>query len=170
MGSLILIPFLVVWIYVIIKINSWVGKQFKSLLWKFIVQLTLFIALLALPVADEIIGGRQLAELCKPENIGLKIDAEKIRGKAVIATSDHAVHIDAAIPITEQTFKYIDPVSREVLASYKGYSARGGWFIRMIGSETGNPITMGRSGCDGIALGTGTRNIRKEFNFTISNI
>ena len=117
-----------------------------------------FLALLALPMADEIIGGFQFRALCR-EGAVPEYDEAKARGrtvdmrqiphpevKNVMTTPSRKVF--APIPVTEKTIDWFDVSTKDVGVSYKAYSAKSGWLIRALGiSNNDSPLTIDPSHC-----------------------
>jgi hypothetical protein len=130
-------------------------------------MVTIIAVLMALPLIDEIIGGFQFRALCA-EGAVLKIDAEKIRGKAVEAKIKPANESmrGTAIPIYHTRVAFFSTATSEVLASYETYVAKGGWFIRALGiSETSAPLTIGLPSC---SPELGAYKIAEKYQFEIS--
>jgi len=103
----------------------------------------------ALPVADEIIGGFQFRSLCA-KNAVLNIDAEKISGKTVRLVIDpsNSDVADTAIQIRFSRLSFRDTNTNEELASYFRYTAQGGRLIRVLaGGHEITPLTVHPSTC-----------------------
>ena len=102
------------------------------------------VLLLTSLVADEIVGGFQFRALCE-KNAVLKINAEKIKGKAIRVSGEPANEVvgGTAVKIYQSRRVYRDSETNEELASYSKYTAEGGWFIRTIGfSDSTPPLTF----------------------------
>lgn len=102
--------------------------------------LLLTASLVALPLADEIVGGFQFRSLCQ-ENSVLKIDAVRIRGKTIRVQSDSLNQevTNTPIRIYYSRVSYRDVATDEELATVNSYVAEGGWLIRTLGMNTHIP-------------------------------
>jgi len=147
-----------------LAIATWISRRFVSRrYWKYS-TLVIFLCLLPLPVADEIIGGFQFRALCK-EGAQLKIDAEAIRGKAVYVTIDPSNEYlqGTAIPIQRSHFSYRDTSTDKEYANFDIYDVKGGRFIRALGIfENNAPLTMGFSSCSPPRPGS----LDEQYHFT----
>lgn len=123
------------------------------------------LVLVALPLADEIIGGFQFRALCKKNSV-LKIDAERIKGKTIRVVAepiegDRDVD-NSSIRIYYSRFSYRDVDSGEELATYTRYVAVSGWLVRTL--AMGNsfpPLTIQPSTCKPNNVG----DLSKQFDF-----
>jgi hypothetical protein len=105
------------------------------------------LAMMLLPVADEIVGGFQFRALCS-ELPALKVSAEKIKGKTIRVLSDPSSrYLDGvAVEIKYSRFSYRDVASGEELAVYGMYRAYSGWLGRRT-LNSARPMTFGPSVC-----------------------
>lgn len=102
------------------------------------------VLLLALLVADEIVGGFQFRALCE-KNAVFKIDAAKIKGRAVKVSGEPVYKIQegTVVKIYYSRHVYRDVETNEELASEGKYTAKGGWFIRALSfSDSMTPLTF----------------------------
>jgi hypothetical protein len=106
-------------------------------------RVLLFLAVAPVPLIDEIVGGRQFAQLCK-ENSTIQVDRAKAAGKTVYLAEDPDINIKGAwVRIVLQPWRYVDATTDETIVSYNTLLAGGGVFIRTLGiSEGGVPLTF----------------------------
>jgi hypothetical protein len=138
-----------------LAICAWLTRKIGNLLpdrgWRVVIKLTLFVALLSLPLSDEIVGGIQFRALCK-ENAVLNIDAKKIKGRTIHMVSDPANRDvpNTAINIHYTRVSYRDVTTQEELASNGYLVAMGGRLIRALsGGNEVTPMTIFPSTCSG---------------------
>jgi hypothetical protein len=158
MTGILFIGVVVVWISLAIVLTRAMTRNLTSRAKRRVASLFVFALLLALPVADEIIGGFQLRALCR-EGAEPKYDEAKVRGRTVYlrrvphpdvpgVTTFPSRRVHALIPITEEEVVWLDTETAEVLVTYKAYSAKGGVLIRALGiSNTDSPLTFEPSSC-----------------------
>lgn len=169
MTGLFLIVVVFAWLVAVVFLTSWLMKR-VSIMQKPVrmaVALLIFVLLLPLPVADEIIGGYQFRELCRQGAV-LRIDAEKAKGRTVKVVIEPSNEIlpRTAITIYHSHLSFQDFKTGEEIASYDTYVAKGGWFIRMLGISGGNaPITIGLPGC----IPENSQSFRKQYGITVIN-
>lgn len=164
MAGLLVIALLVGWLAVAVWLATRLTGKLESRPLRFALMISIVFVLVALPVADEIIGGFQFRALCR-DNAELKIDAEKIRGKTVLVVVDPANRDveNSLIRIYYSRFSYRDVNSNEELATYSRYVAVSGWLMRAL--AMGNalpPLTIHPSACNLSAQG----DLSKTFGFT----
>ena len=137
------------WVWASVQLTRFLLRKISSRNWRLVVAPVSFVALLILPVADEIVGGFQLRALCK-KNAVFKVEAEKIRGKTVRSVVDPSNKDVEGTPIRIyfSHFSYRDAQTEEELASYTRYVAEGGWLIRTLSTDGHiKPLTF-ESTCD----------------------
>ena len=165
MAGLLSIGLLVGWLAVAVWIAKRMTATVKSSLLRTALVISLVAVLVALPVADEIIGGFQFRAVCR-ENAVLKIDAERIKGKTIRVVAepiegDRDVD-NTSIRIYYSRFSYRDVDSGEELATYSRYVAVSGWLVRTL--AMGNsfpPLTIQPSTCKPNNVG----DLSKQFDF-----
>lgn len=168
MTGLFLIVVVFAWLVAVVFLTSWLMKRvsIKPSPVRMVVGLLIFVLLLPLPVADEIIGGYQFRELCRQGAV-LRIDAEKARGQTVklVIEPSNEILPGTAITIYHSHLSFQNVNTGEEMASYDTYVAKGGWFIRMLGiSEKNAPITIGLPSC---SPSLGAHGISKVYEFTL---
>jgi len=149
-GILLLVVF-GLWAWACNAITRVVLRKVPSSSWRKPVACTLFIALLVLPVIDEIIGGFQFRALCE-KNATLRLGVKNPAGR-VTRYSDGPIDAPvagAAIPVSRSHIEYHDVATGELVAQLDRYVAKGGVLVRTLGiSENNSPLTIGSSSCSG---------------------
>lgn len=126
-----------------------------------------FLLLMALPLADEIVGAFQFNALCK-ENAVLRIDEEKVKGKSVRLVIDPVNEVlpYKALVIYHSHYTFSDVSSKEKLAEFDEYVAKGGWFVHALGISNSNPpILIQPAGCTPPLSVT---QMQKEYSFAVA--
>ncbi len=140
------------WVWLIIKINRFIGKKLPPKAPRKLILTGSFFLLFFLPWTDELIANRQLAALCTKEPL-LEVNVEKIKGRELVlsvALSRWSMPIDGAVPLFKGLSVYTDSVTGEVLAKSIGYRAQGGFFMQMLPSNaTTPPNIFAGNGCSG---------------------
>ena len=131
MAGLLSIALLIGWFFVAFLIARQAASGIKSSLLRFALMIPLFVVLMVLPVADELVGGFQFRALCREKAV-LKIDAEKIKGKTIrLVTDPSNKDVDnTAVRIYYSHHSYRDTETQEELASFNDYAADGGILFR----------------------------------------
>lgn len=164
MAGLLSIALLVGWFIAAVWLARRLTSRLKNGLLRAVLMTLAVVVLVALPVADEIIGGFQFRALCR-DNAELKIDAEKIKGKTIQVVVDPANQdVDnTPIRIYYSRFSYRDVNSNEELATYSRYVAVSGWLVRALAmGNTFPPLTIHPSTCNL----TGQGDLSKKYGFT----
>lgn len=148
----------------------WLAKNLGNLVpnhrWRTAVKVVIFIALLASPFVDEVIGKYQFEALCKANGIE-GADVSKALGKRVKLDVGERYPLDGTImPINVSDWLYRDADSGEILFQHKNYYAKGGWLMRYTPLSMGSHHSMfSGNGCDYNA----TQRIRKSAQITVIN-
>lgn len=143
MTGLLLLVVLGIWLAFVIFITPKLTGWVRHTILKRVIQIVLFLSILVLPLADEIIGGIQFRELCRNAE-AVKVDESKTVGRTVILKLSDGKNVGGtAVAIREQSWKYVDHQNGEELLSYKTFRANGGWLISALGiSETNAPLSF----------------------------
>ena len=148
-------------IYISRKLSSFIpGKYLPK-----VIAVLLFLLILPLPVADEIIAKPQFDKLCKEAE--LKIDTEEIKGKTVrlvIEPSNQYIS-GTAIPIRYSHYSLKDFYTGKEYAQLDHVAAKGGWLVHLLGtSETREPLIFAKSSCSGADI---TKSFTGKYNFKL---
>lgn len=164
MTGLFLLLVVFVWVLFSVFISFLVSRRIESKVFKVILSSLIFIALLFVPLADEIIAKNEFMELCD-RGTEMKFNKDSIVGKKVkLVVDDEGLVKDLWVDINEFSWRYLDVDSGLLMLSYKTYRAKGGWLIRFFGvSESDSPLIF-NSEC-------GPKNINgflKDMNINVS--
>jgi hypothetical protein len=146
MTGIILLLVTGLWLYFVFWLTKVITKNFLTK-WVMPSRILLSLAILPVPLIDEIIGGRQFEQLCK-ENSTIQVDRVKAAGKTVYLADRPDMAIEGTwVPIRMQPWTFVDATTGETVVSFNTLIAGGGRFIRTLGiSEGGVPLTF-RSTC-----------------------
>jgi hypothetical protein len=133
------------WTWLVFRFCRWVGTHITRGRWRWSTVVALFVALVPLPLADEIAGKFQFEKECRTRAV-LIVDAERVRGKTLrrVATQSHLT--GGPLDIEQWDNRFVDPQTGEVLASYRWLRVSGGVISRMF-LDSGKPISFSPSTC-----------------------
>ena len=111
--------------------------------WRALVGVLLFLVLLPLPLADEIVGKVQFERLCE-EDATIHVDRAKAAGRTVYLADLPSTEASGTwLSIVVLPWRFLDAKTNEVVVSYNILRAGGGLFIRTLGiTEGGGPLTF----------------------------
>jgi hypothetical protein len=143
MTGIYLLVVAAIWVTAVIWLSKIVIRKLPVTTWRIPIALVIFAALLLLPLADEIVGGRQFEQLCK-ENSTIQVDRAKAIGRTVYLAELPDVEIVGKwVRIVLKQWRFVDATTHETVVSYNTLMAVGGRLIRMLGiSEGGVPLTF----------------------------
>lgn len=143
MSGLLLLAAAALWVYVLRWMVNKIGRHLPDRPGRVFVKLGIFVLLLPLPLIDEIVGGRQFAELCKRHNT-IEMDREKVKGATIYFEPVQSVQIQNLwIPVRLQPWRYVAPATGKAVVSYETLHAKGGLLIRSLRLSEGNvPLTF----------------------------
>jgi hypothetical protein len=150
MTGILLLFGVALWAYACWKAAAALGRRMRRSAWRLPAVATIFVVLVLLPVADEIVGGFQFRSLCA--GAVAHVEVRDVAGRVARYRGDP---IDArlpgtAIPILYSHIEYSDVKTGELIARYDRFIAKGGLLVRTLRlSESNSPLTMGRSDCSG---------------------
>lgn len=137
MSGLILLIAVVAFLWLCVWVSKTSGNLVPNAAWRSTVKVSIFLALLAAPFVDELIGKQQFEALCKANGIE-SADVSKARGKRVkLEVSPRSPLKGLVMPGTSESWFYKDVTSDEVLIQHKSFSVFGGWLMRY------TPLSMG---------------------------
>ena len=140
----ILLLFVVgIWLTVVVWLSKIISIKVPNASLRSPVGVLIFAVLLPLPLIDEIVGGRQFAELCKRHD-AVQVDRERANGKTVYFLDQPDRWIEnLAIPVRLQKWTYVDVATRETVVEWHELYALGGYLIRSLKISEGNvPLTF----------------------------
>lgn len=141
MTGLLLFGVAVLWLAVAGSIAAFVFRKLPGQIWRAPISALLFLALVPLPLIDEIVGKIQFEQLCR-ENSTIQVDRAKAAGKTVYLVVQPSVEVPGTwVRVVLQPWRFVDLNSGETIVSYNTLQAVGGVFIRTLGiSEGGVPL------------------------------
>jgi hypothetical protein len=152
------------WIWAALKLSRWIGERVAGGRWRKPIAVVCFVALLVLPLADEIIGGFQFRALCdKDAKLAFYVDPASLKGKTVRAVADplNQQVEGLLVKVLRSHSRYYDLSDGKELLSYTEYAARGGVLIRTLtGDASFAPMTF-KSSCSPLP--------KTDFGFKFSN-
>ena len=146
MTGILLIAVAIAWLIAVVTVTRWVARRFNSLTMKVVSCLVLFPALMAAPLADELIGKRQFEQLCN-DNSTIQVDRATAVGRTVYFVPKRDIEAQGTwVRVVLQPHQFVDATTGETVVSYTTLTAVGGRFIRTLGiSEGGMPLTFNGS-------------------------
>lgn len=147
MTGLFLLVVLGIWLAIVRWLVKLVSTRLPETWWRMPARVLLFMALLPLPVADEIVGKIQFEQLCKEKAV-ITIDAANTQGKTVwFGGSERAQIRLGTIEIMQARRNYVDAKTQEPFYHYYRLEATGGWLIRALRISEGNNPLLFRALC-----------------------
>ena len=150
MSGLILLAAVVVSVWLCVWLSKTIGNWVPNVAWRSTVKVGVFLALLAAPFVDELIGMYQFNVLCKANGIE-GADVSKARGKRVkVEYGERKFLAGTIMPIKVSDVLFRDADTSEVLIQHKNYYAMGGWLMRYTPLSMGSqhPMLFSGNGCD----------------------
>lgn len=145
-------------IYLLFVVALWSGfvawasiagaKLLPSRIWQGPVALIVFVAVLPLPLIDELIGSIQFNNICKQHD-KIFYDKNFASGKTVFL--DQVKHVpleNLSVPVTMDEWRFLDAATNKPVLSYEIFHAGGGKFIRAIGISEGNAPLIFKNRCE----------------------
>lgn len=145
MSGIFLLFIVGLWVWLVFKASKWIGAQVRATQWRTALTGLVFVLLLGLPFADEIIGRFEFRKLCR-ERAVLQVDAERIRYKTIRSISKQTFPSLSPLAIEQWTTNYVDVSTGEKMAYITWLRAKGGWISRNF-TEGRVPITFQNATC-----------------------
>jgi hypothetical protein len=143
MIALMFLAGIAAWVVVVIVLTVWIPRVLPPGWWRAIARLVLFPVLLVLPIADEWIGRKQFAALCKREDaMHLSPDWREVK-RASDATSPYLKKLSGyAVRIEENEIMYRDMDTGKIFLRFSFFYNYGGFLMDKIGLRlSGAPPT-----------------------------
>jgi len=154
MTGLFLIFVLVIWIFVANWMAKFISLKMPEGRRALLVRVTLFITLLPLPLADEIVGGIKFAQLCNEKAV-ITIDTVNTQGKSVWFGGSQRTQMKLGmLDVTQSKRNFVDVKTQEPIYHYYRLEATGGWLIRTLRISEGNSPLLFNNYCQPQNLGT----------------
>lgn len=143
MTGILLIAVAIAWLIAAVAVTRWAVRRVNSLTMKAVGWMILFPTLLAAPLTDELVGGRQFEQLCK-DNATIQVDRATAVGKTVYFVPQPAIEVKGTwVRVVLKPQRFVDAKTGETVVNYNELIAGGGRLIRTLGiSEGGVPLTF----------------------------
>ena len=142
MTGILLLVVVGFWIWASVQLTSLLLRRISSRMLRRVVAPAVFVALLVLPVLDEVIGRFQFRALCE-DNAVLRINADEVKGKTVrleIKPSNEVL-LGQWLTTYHTRIGFRDTDSDREIGSYSSYVVKGGScrkFYRFLMTAAGN--------------------------------
>lgn len=147
MSGLLLLAVAVLWLVVATSIAIAVFKRLPERTWRFPVVAILFLALVPLPLIDEILGKKQFEQLCR-ENATIQVDRSTAAGRTVyLAEVPFLEATGTWIRVVVRPWRYVDAKTGETVVSYNTVQASGGRFVHALPLSEGRVPLLFRGSC-----------------------
>lgn len=146
MSAIPLLMVSVLWLIITFFLVKALGRVMPEIWWAYVLRAVLLLALLPLPLIDELVGKHQFERLCR-ENAGIQVDRARATGGTVSLSPQPTRDIEGTwVRVVVQPWRFVDVNTGETVVSYNTLQAVGGVFIRTLGiSEGGVPLTFAGS-------------------------
>lgn len=141
MTGIFLLGVTALWLVSSIFITIFLTRKLPKRGTTYAIQVLLFIALLTVPVIDEIIAKPKFEALCR-EKAAIIVDAPNTKGRAVWFGESQRTQIElGTIQVTLAKRNYVDAKTQDAIYHYYRLEAKGGWLIRALEiSEGDSPL------------------------------
>lgn len=147
MTGLFLLLVLGIWVAIVVILVRFVARRLRSNVLRVLIGAFLIMVLLPLPVADEIIWGRQFKRLCS-EKSHIEIDSKATWGRTVWFGGGQRERIQlGSIEVHETRVNIVDAKNQEPIYHYYRLEAKGGFLIRSLGISEGDYPLLFRGFC-----------------------
>jgi hypothetical protein len=141
----------VIWVVVLYLVGYLLTFFIKPKWIRHVAGLVVLMSLFTWPLRDEMEGEKEFEALCKTGGV-YQISPSAVGKKFDLSFSSTALKPLSGFvrPVEETTIIYTDVASGEVIATAKGYSAKGGWLVRkgwLRNSGGGDGAFLGRDQC-----------------------
>lgn len=109
--------------------------------WRVLLRAVLFLALVPLPLIDEIVGKQKFEQICR-EKAEISVDTQNTQGRTVWFGGSERIQTRLGmLEVVQAKRNYIDAKTQEPVYHYYRVEAKGGLLIRLLGiSEGGTPL------------------------------
>jgi hypothetical protein len=147
MTGLLLLFVVGLWLAIVYWLTKLITIKLSTKWWRMPVRVLLFLAVLPLPLVDEIVGGRQFKKLCE-ENSTIQFDRVKAAGKTVYLNTLPEIDIKGTwVSVKLHHWEFVDVKTDEPVVSYSTLRAKGGRFIRTLGISEGSAPLIFKGSC-----------------------
>lgn len=125
------------WLAIVIGLALLVTRKVPDRWWKVPLCAVLVVAILPLPILDDIIGGIQFRQLCR-ENSIIHVNRAQAAGRTVFrAKPVHRVIKGTWVRVVANEWRFVDATTGETVINYNTFDAGRGFF-----HPTGAPLTF----------------------------
>jgi hypothetical protein len=136
MTGLLFIGLGILWFVLVCGIAVFAFRKLPKGILSAFVSVLLFIALLPLPLIDEIVGKRQFEKLCT-ERATIQTDRAKAAGRTVYLAKTSSIEEEGTwVRVTVQPWRYVDAKTGETIVSYNTLQAERRFFLTGFGLLT----------------------------------
>ena len=148
MLGLFLIFCIAVWLFLAYGLIRFVTSKVPPKPWRVPLRAGLYVALLPLPVLDEIVGAVQFNRICQ-ENSTITVDRTKAAGRTVYRRRLPNIAVEGTwIPMVITPWRFHDVTTQELVVSYNTVDAFGGRLIYVFPLWEGRkPLILSKSYC-----------------------
>lgn len=147
MTGLLILPVFGLWIWVSVRLASWVCGRARRGVWQQILKGLVALAIVLVPLTDEIIGGVQFRAMCR-EHAVLRVSSGDLKGKVLTRTSQQSFPNKVLIDIERWDVSYVDSSTGAEVIGYAWLRASGGLLSRsLLFSSEAKPLTVHPSTC-----------------------
>jgi hypothetical protein len=147
MSGILILVVAVLWLVIAFYLAKVIAKMFPEAWWAYVLRAVLFVALLPLPLIDELVGRVQFEQLCH-ENSTIQVDRARAAGKTVYLAAQPDVEVKGTwVRVVLQPWRFIDVNSGETIVSYNTLQAVGGVFVRTLGISEGQVPLLFKGSC-----------------------
>ena len=141
MTGIYLLIVAVIWLAIVVWLSKIITRKLPMTTWRMPLAILICAVLLPLPLIDEIVGGRQFAQLCK-DNSTIQVDRTTAVGKTVFFAPQSSIEVRGTwVRVVLQPHRFVDATTGEAVLGYNTLQAEGGRFIQTLGiSEGGMPL------------------------------
>jgi hypothetical protein len=143
MAGILLVTLVAIWLAFAVWASGRISEKSAAIRWKLPLRGLVLAGLTVLPVADEVLGRFQFAELCE-KYTAIQISEMRTAGRTVYLADLPDVRVtDGLLPITSKPWHFVDVDTRTTLVSYNTLMADGGWLARTLHLSQGDvPLTF----------------------------
>lgn len=143
MIGLLVLGVLALWCLVALAFSLGVLRLLSRYRVRWPLALLVFAGLLVLPLADDILGGREFAALCRAEG-PIAVDRERAAGRTVYdQLGDDKEVPGTLLPVHARQWDFFDVETGERVFGFRTLTAYGGWLSEVLRfSETAMPWTF----------------------------
>ncbi len=138
MSGILLLIVAALWLLIAFFLAKAIAHVLPKVWWAYVLRVVVFLALLPLPLIDEIVGKSQFEQLCR-ENSTIQLDRAKTAGKTVYLADQPSIEAKGTwVSVVIQPWRYVDATTGETVVSYNTLQAGRRFFLTHFGTLTFN--------------------------------